>query len=1147
MANVKKIIEEIDEINEAMKNNPALLKQIQALLKQHKPKVKITTKKPKIILKPRKKIQLKPKKMKIKLKPVPKKIKGIKLKKKVELYVTYTYEWSVKYTPFSKWYSQDPVMGFMTYENAQYTNAQIEADIEQHIHSILVLNYFKKQGDVRLDSFTWNKISQSDIPSNVDLTKLPMFGVGRIRTFHPKQVEFDKGNRECVSDWILTNYVKRKLLSWISEVDGVRQIHYLRKPEDVMFVMDLKTLKNGVTARDLERMCYRVGITMSGLSLAHDYQTFIKVTRDNLKDAGVNRNTNADALIFLMADQHFYPIKNAEWIVKIASINRDHVHGKVIGGGKSGKPKKNTDEDIDNEEDNEKPDEGPRTMCLNVPLKDILSPQYHKCLLLYETGSLRSILRYLVSQSPQIFPRVLKSKGSISRLELRPPHYAYDIVIQKVNDVKMIEEMAKIANIPCLSWNVGFFSGYFLKEHLKKNQFELTSRFNSMTLSLKQNLGPYNAVYALPKPVDLVCAYDIVKHYRTSLLTNQYRYPVFSVLDEPEPFTGKIPPGCVCWIETQDSRPPLQGKRWYSEEVTRWCLGRNRIAPDQITYIIRPSSTLPHDWANPVVDQIVTTFKDHDAKADSNNQFGKTVTNALIGQLGTAQNNRQAKVILTTNLHEASYYLVHSAGECHIKAWDYHDDPDNPERIYEIHENIDAFEVVIAESTAPIRNQILDRSHIILAELIEQITHKGGTILGIETDCVFMTGFNEPTFTNGSEPIQYRYISQSNTQGWIEQTKSTKNDLPLPLSAPTSHARDDWINLRLPPLLRTDFQAKAEEIMSSQQGCFIDGLAGTGKTYMGKLLIELYGKNNCSVLAPTNKACQLLGGSTFHMALGIGVGESNFVRNMVKRVGQSEVIVVDEISMVTLYQWYLLFLMKLTFNPKIILLGDLRQCSAVNPKCHRKHDYENSQLLKYLVDGQRMTLTKNQRSDDVMWNLVKDLMTGQNLMDQVQRYDSNKQCIYKNLCYRNNTRLQINQQCQQQWVKEFPGTTIIMELGDATHRAKYRIGVGMPVIAKVSCRKLTITNNEEFTITKITDAIIRVKNDVHELDIPLLRFAKKFDMAFAITIHKSQGSTYMSPYVIHEWMDFGHDRDEVMRLRYTAITRTSRFEDVYLK
>ena len=63
--------------------------------------------------------------------------------------------------------------------------------------------------------------------------------------------------------------------------------------------------------------------------------------------------------------------------------------------------------------------------------------------------------------------------------------------------------------------------------------------------------------------------------------------------------------------------------------------------------------------------------------------------------------------------------------------------------------------------------------------------------------------------------------------------------------------------------------------------------------------------------------------------------------------------------------------------------------------------------------------------------------------------------------------------------------------------------------------------------------MIIISDDEKEFDILINEFQKLFYLAFCITVHKSQGSTFNHSYTIHEFENF----DE--RLKYLALSRST--------
>ena len=92
----------------------------------------------------------------------------------------------------------------------------------------------------------------------------------------------------------------------------------------------------------------------------------------------------------------------------------------------------------------------------------------------------------------------------------------------------------------------------------------------------------------------------------------------------------------------------------------------------------------------------------------------------------------------------------------------------------------------------------------------------------------------------------------------------------------------------------------------------------------------------------------------------------------------------------------------------------------------------------------------------------------------------------------------------------------------------------MPLIARKTNAKADVVNNEIFKVDKIQSDKIILSNELKQnIEIPHDRINKLFHLAFAMTIHKSQGATFSQPYTIHEW-----DRLN-KKLKYVGMSRSS--------
>jgi hypothetical protein len=101
----------------------------------------------------------------------------------------------------------------------------------------------------------------------------------------------------------------------------------------------------------------------------------------------------------------------------------------------------------------------------------------------------------------------------------------------------------------------------------------------------------------------------------------------------------------------------------------------------------------------------------------------------------------------------------------------------------------------------------------------------------------------------------------------------------------------------------------------------------------------------------------------------------------------------------------------------------------------------------------------------------------------------------------------------------------------------------MPLMSYVTCDKVPIYNNEDFTVESIDDNLCVVSNSRITLQFATKDIGYWFLISFCKTIHKAQSATYTEPYAIWGWDTYPSDIDREMR--YVAVSRTSKKSNVY--
>ena len=205
------------------------------------------------------------------------------------------------------------------------------------------------------------------------------------------------------------------------------------------------------------------------------------------------------------------------------------------------------------------------------------------------------------------------------------------------------------------------------------------------------------------------------------------------------------------------------------------------------------------------------------------------------------------------------------------------------------------------------------------------------------------------------------------------------------------------------------------DVIKSDKGCLVTGIAGTGKTYFANMLVselEKQGKKVGVKLAPTNKAASHIKGQTIHKYFMTLMLSQNYEKKLLKKLNNFDYIVVDEISMVK-EVFYRFFTIIRRYAPKIkfIIIGDFAQFKPVQDSY--QGSYEDSPALHQLCDGQRVNLTKCRRSDDELFSLYSNPKN----IDKINlRLFKFQRITQLNIAYTHKTRKYVNKQCMVQFI-----------------------------------------------------------------------------------------------------------------------------------
>lgn len=326
------------------------------------------------------------------------------------------------------------------------------------------------------------------------------------------------------------------------------------------------------------------------------------------------------------------------------------------------------------------------------------------------------------------------------------------------------------------------------------------------------------------------------------------------------------------------------------------------------------------------------------------------------------------------------------------------------------------------------------------------------------------------------------------------------------------------------------------------------GVGGSGKTYT---LGKIFNTSKVLALAPTHKARinLILNGFTNAQTiqkLGFDIDNGMDDSEIYKEYGDFDTVIIDEISMVT--QDILVKLMKtLGHGVRYLFLGDDRQLPPVTNDTEALAVSGNvMELLK--SQGHSFYFSDNIRCKDVRtrkfiaqcrakkWDGHSDAPRYfHESLKEMLRYKKEhidiSECMI--LAFRNYNVAQINQAFFKVLAQD-KQNVIPFEIENNKGRGGFFVGAQV-VFYENGWAGKNYTNSEFGVVTAVSlpnnhsKGQIKVRTDLNEYELPLWKAKKDLLLAYAITIHKAQGSGADKVYVV-ETGNYG--------LAYTAVSRS---------
>jgi len=496
---------------------------------------------------------------------------------------------------------------------------------------------------------------------------------------------------------------------------------------------------------------------------------------------------------------------------------------------------------------------------------------------------------------------------------------------------------------------------------------------------------------------------DHTKCRRNLVMHSQHDFPKFSVMDYPTLYDGgEIK--CGYYYVESDNYFPLRGNGWYNYTLINYCIEQN--IEIKITHQFTSSYTLKNDHFKNFSEYLINV-------CGTDKSFAKKIINSMVG-CWNINSTKYEEINFTLDKYEASRELCRE--NVMVTSTNLED-----MTLYSIIEN----KVIKKDDlSTPLYHQILAMEAIELHKLQTFIIKEGCIPLELNTDAILYTGhklnIQGHFYDKECKVEKYRYdeINKLEIESVCRMVRTGKMS-------------NKEFNYAFIPTENREYIDIVKDVIESNKGCLITGIAGTGKTYLANMLVselEKEGKIVGKKIAPTNKAASHIKGETIHKFFMSLMLSQNYEKKLLKNLNNYDYIIVDEISMVKEI-FYRFFTVIKRYAPKVkfIIIGDFAQFKPVEDTY--KGSYENSPALHQLCDGQRINLTSCKRSDAELFNLYSNPENIKKINLDNFKF---KQLTKLNIAYTHKTRKRINEKC----MKEFKGDVDYLTCGPSIYNDK---------------------------------------------------------------------------------------------------------------
>lgn len=949
-------------------------------------------------------------------------------------------------------------------------------------------NYIYPEILIKINSATVSRVNLNTMQA-VKIADVPMFRAIPIKYDMFKGVDLNQTNdNNCVLNFLIEHMKKhgnpeQKIIKDLINVSFNLNLEGIDAKEHI--------IKNGITSNQLLNYCKHKKVSLYGLDMTN--KTFIKY---------ISPVRNYSAIIYILANNHMYPVvdqKTRETIIK-TNAKTESCSQWISQHHEQKINRFTTFTNID-----------------NVEFDNVMN--YKDCNIFYSEPVLKDYFLKFYEQKHTIY-NTQSRKGNINTINIpqnnlqliyNPDWKNVMEIIKQFNECKLKDKSNTIMQLEFKNQTMAQLGKQILKcfiQQFKTQTFNQKffnndsieiSTFNHITSDIfsKENMSrAFINTFKIPDGSKTVQAIDHKKCY-TNALKSCGDLCLYNAFDTPKETSNEnylmdnkftLPNGFY-FIKTKNYFP-FKGNGWYHKNLVEF--GLNELKLDiEITHELLPSASLSTQIINKFINWSTSNLSEKNAK---------NLVNMLIGTLAISEFTSE-KCFYTESLNDASYYYFKNSQA-------------NMLQYGELYEITTKQSTKVQEHNIPWYNQILHQSFINIYKMWQSV-QSGSSLVGIKTDCIIIETDEIKPLTN---PLY-------------------KNEkIPEISKLKPAFINNNVYTLNLPNW--NQYKPSPNEIVDMNEGLFVCGMAGTGKSYTAKLIQKKLEecKKSFQAAAPTNVASRIVNGKTLHKFF------KQFKNSitLIEYMNKLDYFIIDEYSMMSSFFYPILRMIKANTNVKFIIIGDHNQLPPVDDE---NIDFFNSPILKELCDFNILELTENKRSDDKLFNIHKELLSSGKFNKSL--FQKATKLTADNLCWKNSTRKEINRKCMEVFNKK-QQHIFIADNGDDDSQDVY-LTVGTPIIAKHNDDKLEVFNNETYSITSIKGGKITAKNEFNEVVLTPAQFQALFLVAYCKTVHKAQGCTIDTDHTIH-------DVDEVLKssfkkkinFLYVAISRTTNINKIYL-